>query len=88
MKSSLPIEKLDKHNYASWSYKMHWYLLGHGYSSYVEGVNEIALELSQKEFPAWEQGTSRVLYCLVFSMYEQMIDYIRDVKTSKQAWEI
>ena len=31
MASLLPTEKLDKINYASWSYKMHQYLLGHGY---------------------------------------------------------
>ena len=31
MASSLPPEKLDRTNYASWSYKMHQYLLGHGY---------------------------------------------------------
>jgi hypothetical protein len=29
--SFLPTEKLDRTNYASWSYKMHQYLLGHGY---------------------------------------------------------
>ena len=29
--SSLPTVKLDQRNYASWSYKMHKYLLGHGY---------------------------------------------------------
>ena len=31
MASSLPTKKLDRNNYASWSYKMHQYLLGHGY---------------------------------------------------------
>ena len=31
MASSLPTEKLDRSNDASWSYKMHQYLLGHGY---------------------------------------------------------
>ena len=40
MASSLPIEKLDRNNYASWSYKMHQYLLGHGYWSYVDGAND------------------------------------------------
>ena len=30
MASSLPVEKLDRSNYASWSYKVHQYLLGHG----------------------------------------------------------
>ena len=31
--SSLPVEKLDRSNYAFWSYKMHHYLLGHNYWS-------------------------------------------------------
>ena len=63
MASSLPTEKLDRSNYASWSYKMHQYLLGHGYWSFVEGTNEVAPEPSHKDFQVWEQGASRVLYC-------------------------
>ena len=39
MGSLLPKENLDRSNYASWSYKMHQYLLGHEYLSYVEGGN-------------------------------------------------
>ena len=38
--SSLPTEKLDINNYTSWSYKMHQYMLGHGYWSYVDEVND------------------------------------------------
>ena len=45
MVSSLPTEKLDRNNYASWSYKMHQYLLGHAYWSYVEGANDAAPEV-------------------------------------------
>ena len=44
MASSLLTEKLDRTNYASWSYKMHQYMLGHGYWSYVEGANDAAPE--------------------------------------------
>ena len=43
MAGSLPIEKLNRNNYASWSYKMHQYLFGQGYWSYVEGANEVVL---------------------------------------------
>ena len=50
MASSLPTEKLDRNNYASWSYKMHQYLLGHGYWSYIEGANHAAPESTQR-FP-------------------------------------
>ena len=49
MASSLPTEKLDRSNYASWSYKMHQYLLGHGYWSFVEGTNEVAPEPAHKD---------------------------------------
>ena len=63
MASSLPTEKLDKNNYASWSYKMHQYLLGHGYWSYVDRENDIAPESTHRDFPALEQWASKVLYC-------------------------
>ena len=76
MASSLPTEKLDRTNYASWSYKMHQYLLGHGYRSYVEGANDAAPE-----------STSRILYCFASCVDEQLLSYIRDAKTPKGAWE-
>ena len=38
------MEKLEWSNYASWSYTMHQYLLGHDYWSYVEGANVAAPE--------------------------------------------
>ena len=56
MATSLPVEKLDRTNYASWSYKMHQYLFGHGYWSYVDGVNDSAPETTHKDFPVWEQA--------------------------------
>ena len=40
MASSLATAKLERTNYASWSYKMQQYLLGHGYWSYVDGAND------------------------------------------------
>ena len=61
MASSLPTEKLDRTNYASWSYKMHQYLLGHGFWSYVDGANDAAPELTHRDFPAWEQSASYVV---------------------------
>ena len=63
MVSSHPTEKLDRSNYASWSYKMHRYLLGHGYWSYVDGANDATPESTHRDFPAWEHAASRVLYC-------------------------
>ena len=44
MGNSLSIEKLERRNYASYAYKMHQYLLGHEYWSYVEGANEVPPE--------------------------------------------
>ena len=87
MASLLPTEKLDRTNYASWSYKMHQYLLGHGYWSYVEGANDAAPESTHRDFPAWEQSASRVLYCFASCVGEQLLSYIRDAKTPKAAWE-
>ena len=38
--SALPTEKLDRNNFPSWRYKMHQYLLGQGYWSYIKGEHE------------------------------------------------
>ena len=35
-----------------WEYKMHQYLLGYGYWSYVEGANKVAREPTNRDFPA------------------------------------
>ena len=86
MGSSLPTEKLDRSNYASWSYKMHQYLLGHGYWSYVEGANDVAPDSTHRDYPAWEQAASRVLYCFASCVSDQLLSYIRDAKMSKDAW--
>ena len=56
MASSLPTEKLDRSNYASWSYKMHQYLLGHGYWSYVDKANDPAPDATHRDSSAWEQA--------------------------------
>ena len=40
MGSALPTEKLDRTNFASWEYKMHQYLVGQGYWSYIKGAHE------------------------------------------------
>ena len=87
MGSPLPTEKLNRSNYASWSYKMHQCMLGHSYLSYVEGVNEVAPEPTHTDFPAREQASSTVLYCLASCVHDQMLDYIWDAKTLKEAWE-
>jgi hypothetical protein len=85
--SFLPAEKLDRTNYASWSYKMHQYLLGHGYWSYVDGVNDTALDPTDAGYAAWEKSASRVMYWFASCVGEQLLCYIRDAGTPKAAWE-
>jgi hypothetical protein len=87
MGNSLSTEKLERGNYVAWEYKMHQYLLGQGYWNYVEGVNEAAREPTHKDFSAWQQAASRVLYCLASCVHDQMLGYIKDAKTPKEAWE-
>jgi hypothetical protein len=55
------MEKLDRTNYASWSYKMHQYLLKHGYLSYVDGANVTTPEPTHANFPMCKKSTSRVM---------------------------
>ena len=83
MASLLPMKKLDRNNYVYWSYKMHQYLLGHCYWSYVVGANDTAPESTHRDFPVWEQSASRVLYCFASCVGEQLLSYIRDAKTPK-----
>ena len=54
MGSSLPMEKLNRGKYTSCSYKMHQYLLGHEYWTYVEGVNDASLDTTHMDFPDWD----------------------------------
>ena len=35
-------------------------------------------KLAPKDFPVWEQGASRVLYCLASCVHDQMFGYIQD----------
>jgi hypothetical protein len=80
-------EKLDKTNYASWSYKIHQCLLGHGYWGYVNGANDTTPELTHANFSAWEKSASKVMYCFVSCVGERLLSYIRDAGTCKAAWE-
>ena len=86
MASSLPVEKLDRSNYASWSYKMHQYLLGRGYWSFVKGANEMAPNAAHKDFPVWEQSASKVMYLFASSARDQLLSHIRGAKTPKEPW--
>mgnify|MGYP002775871015 FL=1 len=81
MGSSLPSEKLDRSNYSSWEYKMNQYLVGQGYWSYINGAQENKPEITNANYPTWEQGASRVMYCLATCVHDHMLSHIRDAKT-------
>ena len=54
--SALPSEKLDRNNFASWEYKMHQYLVGQGYWSYIEGAHiDQPIETTPK-YATWVQA--------------------------------
>ena len=79
MGSALPNEKLDRNNFASWEYKMHQYLVGQGYWSYIKGAHVDQPGLKTPEYAIREQAASRV--------HDHMLSHIRDTKTPQEAWE-
>ena len=87
MGSALPSEKLDRNNFASWEYKMHQYLVGQGYWSYIKGAQEIQPDPKNVDYSTWEQAASRVMYCLATCVHDHMLGYIREAKTPKEVRE-
>ena len=87
MESVLPTEKLDRTNFASWEHKMHQYLVGQGYWSYIKGAHETQPNPTHTDYPTWEQAANRVLYSLASCVHDHMLGCIRDSKTPKEAWE-
>ena len=87
MGSSLASEKLDQSNYSSWEYKMNQYLVGQGYRTYINNAQENKPEITNANYPTWEQGVSRVMYCLTTCVHDHMLSHIRDAKMPKEAWE-
>ena len=65
---------------------MHEYLLRFRYWSYVEGANDSAPDLTHKDFPAWEQSASGVLYCFASSVNDKLLSYIKDAKMPMGTW--
>ena len=86
MGSALPSEKLDRNNFASWEYKMHQYLVGQGYWSYIKGAHEDQPVETAPKYATWEQAASRVMYCLATCVHDHMLSCIRETKTPKEAW--
>ena len=84
MGRDLPSEKLDRKNFPSWEYKMHQYLVGQGYWSYIKGGQEIRSDPKNTEYSTWEQAASRVMYYLATCVHHHMLGYIQQVETPKE----
>ena len=76
MGSALPSEKLDRNNVASLEYKMHKYLVGQAYWSYIKGAQENRPGPTTLKYSTWEQATSQVMYCLATCVHDHMFGYI------------
>ena len=66
---------------------MNQYLVGQGYWSYINGALENKPVIQNVDYLTWEQGASRVSYCLATCVHDHMLSHIRDAKTLKEAWE-
>ena len=66
MGGALPTEKLDRTNFASWEYKMHQYLVGQGYWSYIEGAHESQPNPTHAGYPG--VGAGRKLCVVLLSI--------------------
>ena len=86
MGNVIPTEKLDRSNFASGEYKMYQYLFGQGYWSYIKGAQETQPNSAHADYLVQEQAASCVLYCPPSCVHDHMLCYIREAKTSKEAW--
>ena len=63
------------------------YLVGQGYWKYINDTQENKPEITNVNYPTWEQGASRLMYCLATCVHDHMLSHIRDANTPKEAWE-
>ena len=49
-------------------------------------VKPSSMSTQTRDFPTWEQATSRVLYYFATCVNDQLLCYIWDAKTPKDAW--
>ncbi|KAH7286102.1 hypothetical protein KP509_33G058500 [Ceratopteris richardii] len=92
--SQLTSDKLDKNNFHAWRFRMTNFLMGKGYWKYIEGENENALQLPERNrtadqvraYEEWNQGARKIMYWLSVSIHDNMIGHIQDAKTPKEAW--
>ncbi|KAH6555712.1 hypothetical protein KP509_1Z234100 [Ceratopteris richardii] len=87
-------DKLDKNNFHAWRFRMTNFLMGKGYWKYIEGENENAPQLPERNrtadqlraYEEWNQGARNVMYWLSVSIHDSMIGNILDAQTPKEAW--
>ena len=53
----------------------------------MNGALENKPDITTANYPTWEQGASRVMYCLATCVHDHMLSHIRDAKKPKEAWE-
>ena len=71
------------------------FLLGKGYSDYIEGEHEIAPGVPEwnatpeqiKALKDWNQGSRKVMYWFSISIHDTMIGHIQDAEFPKEAWD-
>ncbi|KAH7288876.1 hypothetical protein KP509_31G048000 [Ceratopteris richardii] len=93
--SQLMSNKLDKKNFHAWRFRMKNFLMGKGYWKYIEGENENAPQLPERNrtrdqlraYEEWNQGARKLMYWLSVSIQDSMIGHIQDAKTPKEAWK-
>ena len=79
MGRSLPREKLERRSqFSSWEYKMNQYLVSQGYWSYMNGALENKPDITNANYPTWEQGASWVMYFLATFVLDHMLSRIRN----------
>ena len=66
---------------------MNQYLVGQGYWSYINDTQENKPEITNANYPTWEQGASQIMYYLATCVHDHMLSHIRDAKTPREVWE-
>jgi hypothetical protein len=87
MDSALSKDRLDRHNCASWSYRMQQYSVSQGYWVYIAGMLETKLVATNSNLVILEQGASRVMFCLATCVHNHMLSYIHNADSLKATWE-
>ncbi len=66
---------------------MNQYLVSQGYWGYIKGSHDKKPNITNTNYPKWEQGAIRVMYCLETCVHDHMLGHIWDAKAPKVAWK-